>query len=72
MKSCRQFYIDGKWVDPIKPHDFPVTNPASEEQIGVISLGTAADVDKAVGTWARSAAVTAAPRGRRIKNSLMK
>ena len=48
MKSCRQFYIDGKWVDPIKPHDFPVTNPATEEQIGVISLGTAADVDKAV------------------------
>jgi len=31
MKSCRQFYIDGKWVDPIKPHDFPVTNPATEE-----------------------------------------
>jgi aldehyde dehydrogenase (NAD+) len=47
MKDCRQFYIDGKWVTPATAHDFPVINPATEE-IEVISLGTAADVDKAV------------------------
>ena len=48
MKDCRQFYIDGKWVAPTNAHDFPVTNPATEKEIAVISLGTAADVDKAV------------------------
>lgn len=48
MKDCREFYIDGKWVRPVRQHDFPVTNPATEETIATISLGTAADVDKAV------------------------
>ncbi|HYD48870.1 MAG TPA: aldehyde dehydrogenase family protein [Terriglobales bacterium] len=54
MKECRQFYVDGAWVDPAKPHDFPVINPATEEPIGVISLGTAADVDKAVAAAKRA------------------
>ena len=48
MKNCRQFYIDGQWVDPIVAHDFRVVSPATEEQIGTISLGTAADIDRAV------------------------
>ena len=48
MKDCRQFYIDGKWVSPTEPHDFTVTNPATEEPIATISLGSAVDVDKAV------------------------
>jgi len=48
MKDCRQFYIDGKWVWPTKAHDYMVRNPASEEPIATISLGSAADVDKAV------------------------
>jgi aldehyde dehydrogenase (NAD+) len=54
MKDCRQFYIDGKWVAPTKPHDFPVINPATEEPIATISLGTAADVDKAVAAARRA------------------
>jgi aldehyde dehydrogenase (NAD+) len=48
MKDCRQFYVDGKWVSPTQPHDFEVINPATEEPIATISLGTEADVDKAV------------------------
>jgi aldehyde dehydrogenase (NAD+) len=48
MRDCRQFYIDGKWLDPIAPNDFSVTNPATEETIATISLGGAADVNKAV------------------------
>jgi aldehyde dehydrogenase (NAD+) len=48
MKDCRQFYIDGKWVDPIRSHDFSVVNPATEEPIATISLGGSADVDRAV------------------------
>lgn len=43
-----QFYIDGAWVDPVAPRLFDVINPATEEAFERISLGTAADVDKAV------------------------
>ena len=42
-----QFYIDGEWVDPQTPNPFDVINPATEEVCGRISLGSAADVDKA-------------------------
>jgi aldehyde dehydrogenase (NAD+) len=44
----RKFYIDGSWVDPIQPNDFKVLNPANEEEIATISLGSAADIDMAV------------------------
>ncbi len=54
MKDCRQFYIDGKWVLPIQPRDFPVINPATEERIATISLGGASDVDKAVAAAKRA------------------
>jgi aldehyde dehydrogenase (NAD+) len=54
MKDCRQFYIDGKWVAPKKPHDLPVVNPATEATIATISLGTAADVDLAVAAAKRA------------------
>ncbi len=48
MKDCRQFYIGGKWVNPAEARDFTVINPATEETIATISLGSAADVDLAV------------------------
>jgi len=48
MRDCRQFYIDGKWVDPTGARDFAVINPATEEPIATISLGGIADVDRAV------------------------
>ncbi len=48
MKNSRQFYIGGKWVNPTEGRDFTVINPATEEAIATISLGSAADVDKAV------------------------
>jgi aldehyde dehydrogenase (NAD+) len=54
MKNCRQFYIDGKWVDPTETHDLGVINPASEEPIATISLGGAADVDRAVAAAKRA------------------
>jgi len=59
MYDYRQFYIDGAWVDPVTAGlpDFPVINPATEERIGSICLGTAADVDRAV-TAARRAFAT--------------
>ena len=54
MKDYRQFYIDGKWVNPIQAHDFEIINPANEEPIATISLGSAPDVDKAVSAAKRA------------------
>jgi aldehyde dehydrogenase (NAD+) len=54
MKECRQFYIEGKWVNPNTDRDFTVINPATEEPIAIISLGSAPDVDKAVAAAKRA------------------
>ena len=48
MIEKRQFYINGQWVDPARPHDFEVIDPSSEEPCAVISLGGQADTDAAV------------------------
>jgi aldehyde dehydrogenase (NAD+) len=48
MREYKQFYINGKWVDPAVPHEFDVINPATEEVCAHISLGSEADVNKAV------------------------
>ena len=48
MHKRTQFYIDGKWVDPVVAKTIDVINPATEEPIGQVSLGSKADVDKAV------------------------
>ena len=50
----RKFYIDGQWVDPTVPNDFNVINPATEEASGVISMGSAPDVDRAVAAARRA------------------
>ncbi|MGB8990262.1 MAG: aldehyde dehydrogenase family protein, partial [Candidatus Sulfotelmatobacter sp.] len=54
MKNFRQFYIDGKWVDPAVVRDFIVINPANEEPVATISLGSATDVDRAVAAAKRA------------------
>ena len=48
MRDYLKFYIDGKWVDPVTPKALDVINPATEAIAGRISMGSAADVDKAV------------------------
>ena len=54
MREMLQFYIDGQWVDPVTPHPFDVIDPATEAVCGRISLGTAADVEKAVAAAKRA------------------
>jgi aldehyde dehydrogenase (NAD+) len=54
MRENLKLYIDGAWVDPVEPRVLDVENPATETVAGRISLGSAADVDKAV-TAARRA-----------------
>ena len=48
MLDKRKFYINGKWVDPIKPNDLNVINPSTEETCAVISLGSKEDTNLAV------------------------
>ena len=48
MVQHLKFYIDGQWVDPVTPKTRPVINPANEQAMYEIALGSAADVDKAV------------------------
>ena len=48
MQNAKHFYIDGKWVDPIKPALLDVIDPSTEESYVQISVGSAADVDRAV------------------------
>ncbi len=43
-----KFYIDGAWVDPVERRPLDVINPATEQPVAQISLGGAADVDRAV------------------------
>lgn len=47
-KNALKFYINGKWVDPVIPRSLSVINPATEQPMGEISLGSSADVDLAV------------------------
>ena len=54
MREYLQFYIDGKWVDPAEPHTAEVINPATEGVSGRISLGSVADIDKAVAAARRA------------------
>jgi aldehyde dehydrogenase (NAD+) len=48
MREYLKFYINGEWVDPAEPKPFDVINPATEEVCARISLGSEADVDRAV------------------------
>ncbi len=54
MIEKREFYIDGKWVSPAVQNDFHVIDAATEEPCAVISLGSKADVDKAVAAARRA------------------
>jgi aldehyde dehydrogenase (NAD+) len=52
--DCREFYIDGRWVPPAAAREFEVIDPATEAVAGVISMGGAADVDRAVAAARRA------------------
>ena len=68
MRDMLKFYIDGEWVDPVTPSTVDVINPATEETCGRISLGSAADVDRAVAAAkGAEAAYAATTREQRIE-----
>ena len=46
--DLKKFYINGQFVDPVSCELFDIINPATEESIGKVALGSPGDVDKAV------------------------
>lgn len=48
MYDFRKFFIDGAWVSPAGRRELDVINPATEQAIGKILLGTSEDVAAAV------------------------
>ena len=71
MSHEMQFYINGEWVDPVVPHPFDVIDPSTEEAYAKISLGSAADVDKAVAA-ARKAFETFSQTSKQERIDLLK
>ena len=48
MGNRTRFYIDGEWVKPSASQTSDVINPATEEVIGCVPMGSQEDLDKAV------------------------
>jgi len=48
VSNRTKFYINGEWVEPTTSETIDVINPATEQSIGQVAMGGAADVDKAV------------------------
>jgi aldehyde dehydrogenase (NAD+) len=48
MSRHDQFYIGGRWVEPLHPRSLDVIDPSTEQPFTKIALGSAADVDRAV------------------------
>jgi aldehyde dehydrogenase (NAD+) len=46
--NLQRFYINGEWVAPLSSLRMGVENPATEEIIAEVALGSAADADRAV------------------------
>jgi aldehyde dehydrogenase (NAD+) len=71
MTRTHHFYIGGEWVDPIAPSFVDVINPATEESVATLAIGTAADVDRAVAV-AKKAFVTYSETTREDRIALLK
>lgn len=54
MLTLNKFYIDGAWVNPASSATMPIMNPATNSQIGTVSMGNAKDVDRAVAAAKRA------------------
>ena len=52
--NATRFYIDGKWIDAAEHETLPVIDPATEQSLGLVALGTTEDVDRAVAAARRA------------------
>ena len=46
--NLTKFYINGEFTDPSSNETIRIINPATEEEIGIVALGSIEDVDRAV------------------------
>ena len=46
--NLTKFYINGEFTDPASSETLGIINPATEEKIGIVALGSIDDVDRAV------------------------
>ncbi|TRW82107.1 aldehyde dehydrogenase family protein [Mycolicibacterium sp. 018/SC-01/001] len=70
MREHLEFYIDGRWVPPLRPDTLDVEDPATETVTGRIALGSSADVDLAVQA-ARRAFASWSQTGRDERSALL-
>ncbi|WP_353946429.1 aldehyde dehydrogenase family protein [Streptomyces sp. HUAS MG91] len=54
MRQYPHLYIDGRWTEPMQPYEQELTDPTREEPFARVTLGTAADVDRAVAAARRA------------------
>ncbi|NVN09788.1 aldehyde dehydrogenase family protein [Nguyenibacter vanlangensis] len=55
MQDFRSFYIDGSWVDPMGLDTVPRIDPTTGRNIGLVAVGSEADIDRAVAAARRAA-----------------
>lgn len=70
MAREREFYIDGAWTSPLEPRYVEVIDPALEEPIAEVAMGSAADVERAV-VAARRAFGTFSETSRDVRIALL-
>jgi aldehyde dehydrogenase (NAD+) len=54
MKQYPHLYIDGRWVEPSEPREIELIDPTREEAFARVTLGSAADADRAVAAARRA------------------
>ena len=53
-----KFYINGEFTDPLSNETLGIINPATEEEIGIVALGSIEDVDRAVSSARKAFSVS--------------
>ena len=53
-----KFYINGEFTDPLSNETLGIINPATEEEIGIVALGSIEDIDRAVSSARKAFSVS--------------
>ena len=56
--NLTKFYINGEFTDPSSNETLGIINPATEEEIGIVALGSIEDVDRAVSSARKAFSVS--------------
>ena len=56
--NLTKFYINGEFTDPSSNETLGIINPATEEEIGIVALGSIEDIDRAVSSARKAFSVS--------------